>query len=179
MKTYLQNRARPSAQLRILARVEELAAFQAVALSPTPFADLMLHPNKLEAVLKKLENGKPRAEFSPTAANGEARKNMPSGKRQTAGKTLVGPLKGLKNTEFQLKAPGARSVKLAADFTDWEKSPLDLIRSEDGVWFTVVPLLPGSYAYRFLVDGQWHEDPPPAHCKANTLGPGNTVINVT
>lgn len=66
---------------------------------------------------------------------------------------------GLKLVEFSLEKPDAKSVQLAADFTDWESSPIDMIRFGDGVWSTTVPLPPGVYGYFFLVDGQWHEDP--------------------
>jgi hypothetical protein len=69
------------------------------------------------------------------------------------------PAKDIKTVEFHLKAPFAESVKLAADFTDWEKFPLDMIKSEDGIWYTMVPLPSGNYAYRFIVDGEWWDDP--------------------
>lgn len=65
----------------------------------------------------------------------------------------------LKLVEFSLEMPGAKSVQLAADFTDWQSSPIDMIRFGDGVWSTTVPLPPGVYGYCFLVDGCWHEDP--------------------
>jgi len=65
----------------------------------------------------------------------------------------------LKLVEFSLELPGAKIVQLAADFTDWEESPIDMVRFDDGVWSTTVPLPAGIYSYRFLVDGQWHDDP--------------------
>lgn len=85
----------------------------------------------------------------------------------------------LKQIEFHLEAPAAHSVKLAADFTDWEKYPVDMIRSGNGVWFTQVPLLPGNYSYRFIVDGQWRDDPRPAQRVPNPFGTVNAVMNVT
>lgn len=83
------------------------------------------------------------------------------------------------NTEFRLAAPAAESVKLAADFTDWDKSPLDLIKGEDGIWFIIVPLLPGQYAYRYLVDGLWHDDPQPVQLAPNPFGTMNAVVCVS
>ena len=133
----------------------------------------MLYPSKLEAVLKTLERWKHRLVFAPKAATRMVRTSLSAGKPRRSCQTLDSPLKGLKNTEFQLQAPDARSVKLAADFTDWEISPLDLIRSASGVWFTLVPLLPGSYAYRFIVDGQWQDDPQAACRIANPFGTSN------
>jgi 1,4-alpha-glucan branching enzyme len=101
-----------------------------------PFADLMLHPEKLEAVLK----------------------------------TAAGSWAELRNIEFCLEAPFAKSVKLAADFTDWEKYPLDMIKSENGVWFIFVPLSSGNHSYRFIVDGKWRDDPRPVQPAANPSG---------
>jgi|SRR5580693_8996511 hypothetical protein len=87
---------------------------------------------------------------------------------------------GLKKAEFHLIAPFAKSVKLAADFTEWEKFPLDLIKSEGGVWYTVVPLPPGQYSYRFIVDGRWCDDPHPARRRQRIpFGTANAVVEVT
>ena len=84
-----------------------------------------------------------------------------------------------KQTEFQLEAPSAKSVKLAADFTNWEKFPLDMIRSEDGVWHAMIPLSLGNYFYRFIVDGQWSDDPRSTRSVPNPFGSLNAVKRVT
>lgn len=65
----------------------------------------------------------------------------------------------LKLVEFSLEMPGAKAVQLAADFTDWERAPIDMIRFDDSYWSTTVPLPAGIYSYRFLVDGEWYDDP--------------------
>jgi len=85
----------------------------------------------------------------------------------------------LKNMEFYFEAPMARSVKLAADFTDWGRFPLDMIQSFDGVWWTIVPLLPGKYTYRFIVDDQWCDDPRNVQRVPNPFGTSNAVVSVT
>ncbi|HVY71135.1 MAG TPA: isoamylase early set domain-containing protein [Verrucomicrobiae bacterium] len=79
---------------------------------------------------------------------------------------------------FRLIAPRARSVKLAADFTDWEKNALSLQRGGDGEWEVRVTLAPGRYGYRYLVDGKWEDDP---HCprrEPNPFGTANAVAEV-
>jgi 1,4-alpha-glucan branching enzyme len=86
---------------------------------------------------------------------------------------------GFKDTEFFLEAPSAKAVQLAADFTDWEKFPLDMVQSHDGVWFAAIPLSPGDYSYRFIVDGQWHDDPRSARRVPNPFGGSNAVKQVT
>lgn len=83
-----------------------------------------------------------------------------------------------RKTLFQLKAPAARSVKLVADFTDWERYPLDMIHCEEGNWFAIVPLAPGSYSYRFIVDGQWLNDPHAPQTSPNPFGSTNTILQV-
>ena len=60
---------------------------------------------------------------------------------------------------FSFKAPRAMRVQLAGDFTHWQKRPLDMRKGEDGIWRTTVELSPGEHHYRFLVDGQWRDDP--------------------
>lgn len=180
MKTSTLNRPIRAALFRIAAQANKLAAFQSLALSPTPFADLMLHPEKLKAVLSALESWKHKAALAPRRAARLFRPaDAPVRKRGGIRQTSRDPLNGLVNTEFHLEAPAARSVQLVADFTDWESSPLDLIRAEDGVWFIIVPLLPGRYNYRFIVDGQWQDDPRPAQLAVNPFGSVDAVINVT
>ncbi len=141
-------------------------------LEQTPFVELMLHPEKLEAALKiaKVENDAFDAArtFSVKRATRSASKN-----RSSVGRPSNRSLVELKPIEFHVQAPSARSVKLAADFTDWEKYPLDMIKSEDGVWFTNVPLSPGQYSYRFIVDGQWCDDPRPVQRVPNPFGTVN------
>ena len=46
------------------------------------------------------------------------------------------------NAVFRLEAPHAGTVKLAADFTSWEKRTLDLRPAEDGAWRITVLLPP-------------------------------------
>ena len=80
---------------------------------------------------------------------------------------------------FRLEAPSAHSVKLAADFTDWEKTPLKMSKHAKGVWQTEVPLAAGHYSYRFIVDGRWQDDPHCSQREQNPFGTANAVIDVT
>lgn len=61
--------------------------------------------------------------------------------------------------EFELEAPQAKAVSLAASFNAFEAGALKLTRDGDGVWRVTVPLAPGSYDYAFDVDGAWTVDP--------------------
>jgi 1,4-alpha-glucan branching enzyme len=60
---------------------------------------------------------------------------------------------------FTFKAPGAMSVMVVGDFTHWREKPISLHKDPDGTWRTTVSLEPGEHHYRFLVDGEWRDDP--------------------
>jgi len=60
---------------------------------------------------------------------------------------------------FSFSAPEATSVQLVGDFTHWQQQPIELRKGGDGIWQATVDLAPGEHRYRFLVDGQWHDDP--------------------
>src|SRR5262245_28828916 len=59
---------------------------------------------------------------------------------------------------FSFKAPDAHNVLLAGDFTHWLKQPIPLRKQPDGVWSVTASLKPGTYHYRFVVDGEWRDD---------------------
>jgi 1,4-alpha-glucan branching enzyme len=69
---------------------------------------------------------------------------------------------------FSFRAPDALSVQLVGDFTQWQERPINLHKGADGVWRTAVPLPPGTHHYRFLVDGEWRDDP---ECTLRTPNP--------
>ena len=73
-----------------------------------------------------------------------------------------GKLPDIRIVEFSLKAPQARSVRLAGSFNQW-KADLSLERRPGGLWRTKVALPPGTYTYAFEVDGVWTLDPEAAH----------------
>ncbi len=79
---------------------------------------------------------------------------------------------------FSFKAPTARTVLLAGDFTQWQKQPIPLHKEATGVWKANAFLPPGTYQYRYLVDGQWRNDP---ECKVhapNPFGSKNDVVEM-
>jgi len=62
--------------------------------------------------------------------------------------------------EFTYVSPYAASVSLAGDFNNWSMDAEPLEMDEDGVWRVVVDLGPGSYEYKFVVNGsEWVADP--------------------
>ncbi len=79
---------------------------------------------------------------------------------------------------FSFNAPEALSVQLVGDFTHWQEKPINLSRQRGGTWKVTVPLAPGTHHYRFLVDGQWRDDPECTLRVANPFGSLNAVRQV-
>ena len=79
---------------------------------------------------------------------------------------------------FTFNAPGAGRVLLAGDFTRWLSHPIQLKKEPNGTWITRLSLKPGTYQYRFLVDGEWRDDPQCSVRVQNPFGTVNDVIQV-
>jgi hypothetical protein len=139
--------------------------------APVHFVDMVPNRKKFKDVLISKKD--------PAIETGQ--NNATALKPKKHGKSRVGKSSSdsLIRTEFSIQSASASSVRLAADFTGWEKSPVDLVKSEHGIWHAVVPLPPGDYSYRYIVDGKWCDDP---HCEQgipNPFGTVNAVISVT
>jgi len=80
--------------------------------------------------------------------------------------------------EFSLMAPEARDVRAAGSFCDWATDSVILKKDKKGVWTASLSLPPGRYEYRFLVNGQWSDDPNCTERVANGFGSQNCVLNV-
>ena len=81
-------------------------------------------------------------------------------------------------TEFSLLAPQAESVFLSGDFNQWNISSHPLKKGKDGKWKISLSLNPGQYQYRFLVDGEWQNDPSSTEFVANPFGTSNCLKSV-
>ncbi|HJQ22181.1 MAG TPA: isoamylase early set domain-containing protein [Gemmatimonadaceae bacterium] len=80
---------------------------------------------------------------------------------------------------FTFDAPQARSVSLVGDFNAWRAGVLPLRRSADGrTWTVEVPLLPGRYAYSFVVDGSIAPDPAAPRATGDDFGTPSSVVLV-
>jgi 1,4-alpha-glucan branching enzyme len=79
---------------------------------------------------------------------------------------------------FSITAPTAMSVQLVGDFTHWQEKPAALKKGRDGVWKVTIALPPGTHHYRFLVDGQWRDDPECTLRVPNPFGTQDAVRQV-
>jgi 1,4-alpha-glucan branching enzyme len=87
--------------------------------------------------------------------------------------------KSKKAQMFSFTAPTAMSVQLVGDFTHWKDQPINMKKGADGVWRTTVDLRPGTHHYRFLVDGDWRDDPECTVNVPNPYGSQDSVRQVT
>jgi len=78
---------------------------------------------------------------------------------------------------------GAHDVRIAGDFNGWvpDKGVRSLIESEDGqrIWTKILLLPPGRYQYRYVVDGEWREDPDNPEAVSSRVGGRNSVLVVS
>jgi 1,4-alpha-glucan branching enzyme len=86
--------------------------------------------------------------------------------------------KKTKPQTFSFTAATARSVQLVGDFTRWKERPINLQKGPDGVWRATVALPSGPHHYRFLVDGEWRDDPACTIRVPNPYGGQNAVRQV-
>ena len=82
------------------------------------------------------------------------------------------------NVNFALLKPDAKGVSLCGDFNGWSPSSTPLKRLNDGHWAATVALAPGSYQYKFLIDGEWFADPAAQKNVPNQYGSLNSVVEV-
>ncbi|MDP6777686.1 MAG: isoamylase early set domain-containing protein [Candidatus Latescibacteria bacterium] len=78
---------------------------------------------------------------------------------------------------FKLVAPEAGEVFLVGTFNNWDPKGRPLKRGKAGLWRTFMSLEPGTYEYRFVVDGLWHNDPG-ARAVPNPYGGLNCCVEV-
>lgn len=84
----------------------------------------------------------------------------------------------LQKVNFSLLAPGAQNVSLAGDFNDWDVNTHLLQKVSNGTWEVNIDLNPGKYEYRFVVDGEWKNDPDCMSFTPNSFGSENCILKL-
>ena len=83
-----------------------------------------------------------------------------------------------KRVTLTLEAPNAEAVFLMGDFNQWNEKVHPMKKEGDGTWKKIIMVQPGRYEYRFLVDGQWWNDPANEQVCSNSFGTINNVLEV-
>jgi hypothetical protein len=74
----------------------------------------------------------------------------------------------------------ADRVALCGEFNDWSVESISLARGDDRAWRVTVPLVPGTYRYKFLLDGEtWENGTDADRYEENAYGTQDSVIVVT
>ena len=81
-----------------------------------------------------------------------------------------------KRANFQFEAPSAGEVFVAGTFNEWDPTARPLKRDKAGVFRTWMSLPAGTYEYRFVVDGEWCDDPKADQHVPNPHGGSNSVL---
>ncbi|MBI5722413.1 MAG: hypothetical protein HZA50_00500 [Planctomycetes bacterium] len=78
---------------------------------------------------------------------------------------------------FSIKpGSGARKVHIVGDFNNWQ--PVQMDEQPDGSFAFVLDVGPGSYQYKFVVDGRFVVDPDNTNLAMNSFGTLNSVVEV-
>ncbi len=98
------------------------------------------------------------------------------------GTTAGVPGAALREVVVEFHDDAARDVRIAGDFNGWvpDRDVASETRSDGGtrVWRKVLHLAPGTYEYRYIVDGEWREDPSNPDHVPTPLGPPNSRLVV-
>jgi Glycogen recognition site of AMP-activated protein kinase/Alpha amylase, catalytic domain len=117
----------------------------------------------------------------------ELKAKSDKGTHQTILTLAVTPAKATQHFVFKVRAEltptagGAepKTVALAGVFNGWsvDKTPLTG-PNEKGEYAVDLPLEPGKYGYKFVVDGKWMLDPNNPETEDNGMGDKNSVVTV-
>ena len=110
----------------------------------------------------------------PVATDGNSVIEVPAGGRALA----AGALGAGAAPTFTYTDPAAKSVSVAGEFNQWSTTEHPMHRDASGVWTAVIPLKPGKYQYKFVVDGDWKQDPLNPNTADDTFGGKNSVKTI-
>ena len=82
------------------------------------------------------------------------------------------------NAHFKLHGYNkAKKVIVAGSFNKWDEHLFKMNKTKNG-WELTLQMKPNIYQYRFIVDGQWMEDPENPHKTRNEFDEYNSVIDI-
>ncbi len=114
-------------------------------------------------------------------------KSKPAVKTVTAKKTRTAAKKTApkaakpaeKSVTFTVHAEAGKAVYLAGSFNNWDPAGKKMSEKKgNGVYSVAIKLAPGTYQYKFVIDGTWCADPENRDFVQNDHGTLNSVITV-
>ena len=120
-------------------------------------------------IAKKAPARRAPAAKTECAKRSAAKKVSTRAKGRSAGKTVL----------FTVHAEKGKLVCLAGEFNGWDPAAKQMkYKARSGVYATSVKLAPGTYQYKFVIDGAWCADPENANSVPNDQGTFNSVVTV-
>jgi hypothetical protein len=161
---------------KVMAEIDALPAASPVA----RLADWIVSPRQIR--VSPLAAGLVAAAFAvvialpgrdaPGGGTGPAGSGAPSGTAAATPEAVV-------YVQFIMEAPGAESVAVAGDFSEWEPTFSLDDADGDGVWTGRVPVRPGVHSYMFLIDGaEWQTEPNADSYQDDGFGNRNAILAV-
>lgn len=93
---------------------------------------------------------------------------------------MMAHAKIITNYTFTFDSPTAKEVYIVGDFNNWAvQQSCKLNSRQSGKWEKNLDLNPGKYRYKFVVDGQWLQDPQNKQTEANPFGGVDSVLTIT
>lgn len=83
-----------------------------------------------------------------------------------------------KEVTLTVKAPEAKEVYLAGEFNNWKLDEDSRMEQNNGCWSKRISLNSGKYRYRFVIDGNWSEDPENPLKQTNPYGTMDSLLEV-
>lgn len=80
---------------------------------------------------------------------------------------------------FEHDVSSAGRVSVAGEFNGWDMNANLMQKNENGVWSVTIKLPVGSYAYKFVVDGNWTVDSDNSEKVDDGYGGSNSLATVT
>ena len=79
---------------------------------------------------------------------------------------------------FTYVDPSAKNVAVAGEFNEWNAEANPMRKDQRGIWTVTIPLMPGKYQYKFVVDDAWKADPASPDKADDGFGGENSVKTI-
>jgi len=84
-----------------------------------------------------------------------------------------------KSVTFTIHADKGKSVYLAGEFNQWDPAAKKMAyKAASGLYAATIKLAPGTYQYKYVIDGAWCADPENVNAVANDQGTFNSLVTV-
>ena len=91
---------------------------------------------------------------------------------------LKAELQKLTEVVLKIDAPDAKEVFIAGEFNNWKLDENSKMEKTNGCWTKRLNLDSGKYRYRFVIDGNWSEDPANPSTLLNSYGTLDSLLEV-